>query len=236
MKRLWIVGVLALLACSQAFAQYVWPKPGYNVSEPGLYTEDPFIVEYRKEFFAVFRGDFARFERAFSRIQEMVKANPEDARALVWLGNGQMVRAGLLIAQNKRDEARPLFDESLRTMDKAVTLSPDDPNIYMMRAATIQIMHMRFPREWMTSRAYQQLLNDSTKFIAYIGERLPRTSIHLRGEAIASLAMAREGLGQTALAVKTWRWLAAANKGTTYEERALAEVARLSGPPAVRAD
>lgn len=48
---------LLLTLAAASLGQYVWPKAGYNRSEPGLYTEDPFIVQYRKEFFAVFRGD-----------------------------------------------------------------------------------------------------------------------------------------------------------------------------------
>lgn len=224
------VVLAALFACSAgASAQYVWPKPGYNDSEPGLYTEDPFIVQYRKEFFAVFSGNFARFERAFEKIEGMVEANPKDARALVWRGNGKMVKAGLALFQNKRDEARSLLRESDIDLDRAVWLSPDDPNIYMMRAATLLLVHQRFPKEWVSRSVYARLLDDSTKFINYIGPlRMPRTSIHLRGEAHASLAIAYEGLGLRSAAVKAWQNLAKVNPSTTYAEKAREELDRIN--------
>jgi tetratricopeptide (TPR) repeat protein len=222
--------LVALVASSgAASAQYVWPKPGYNDSEPGLYTEDPFIVQYRKEFFAVFSGNFARFERAFEKIEGMIQQNPKDARALVWRGNGKMVKAGLALFQNKRDEARALLQESDADLDLAVHLRPDDPNIYMMRAATLLLVHQRFPREWVNRSVYARLLDDSTRFINYIGpSRMLRTSIHLRGEAHASFAIAYEGLGHRSAAVKAWANLARVSPNTTYAEKAQEELARIS--------
>jgi hypothetical protein len=227
--------LILLLTGAVANAQYVWPKDGYNDSEPGLYVEDPFIVQYRKEFFAVFRGDFARFRRALTEIERMVEQNPSDARALVWRGNGRMVEAGLAMLQNREEEAKNLLGQSHRDMDQAVRLTPDDPNIYMMRAATLLLIHQRFPREWTTRSLYDRLRDDAVKFIAYIGpDRMSRVSIHLRGEAYACLAIASEGLGLRSAARKAWQTLTEINRGTEYETKALAELARMEGGGASR--
>jgi hypothetical protein len=85
---------LILLAASTAHGQFVYPKASDNVQKKaGTYAEDPFITEYRQKFFAALRGDFKTFNAGFAEIEAMVKKNPRDARALVWLGNGQTIKA-----------------------------------------------------------------------------------------------------------------------------------------------
>lgn len=223
---------MALSLVPLAWGQFVWPKPEYHRSEPGLYVEDPFIVQYRREFFAVFRGDVPRFERAMAEIEAMVKKNPKDARAMVWLGNGQTVRAGLLLVQGKRDEAKPLLEESRRTIDKAVALSPEDPNIYMMRATTIYVQGMVAPADLMPRRAWETLRDDLLKFIEHVGDRMPRTSIHLRGETYGELGIAYLRLGEPKKAAAAFRRVIELCPGTAYEARAKRELAAIeAGAP-----
>jgi hypothetical protein len=220
-----LIAALALLPVA-ASAQYLYPTPAENVSEPGLYVEDPFIVEYRKKFFAVFRGDFATFEAGMTEIEAMVEADPNDARALVWRGNGRMVRAGILFLQNKAEDARQLLSQSRADMDRAVSITPEDPNIYMMRAATLLLIHQRFPREWSDEALYATLETDALNFVGHIGwHRLPRTSIHLRGEALASLAIAQRELGKWEESKLNWRRLMMLNRGTRYEAKAAQDLA-----------
>lgn len=211
-------------------AQFVWPKPEYNRPEPGVYEEDPFIVQYRKEFFAVFRGDFARFERAFLEIEAMVAKDPEDARARVWLGNGQMVHAGLKLLSD-REEARRLLGESSRNLDHAVRLRPDDPNIYMMRAATLYLYGQYFPSDWLDRSVWERLRDDCLKFIDFVGpDRLSRVSIHVRGEAFGSLGIAYVRLGERDKARHAFTRVIELCPGTTYEERARREIEALKDP------
>jgi hypothetical protein len=108
-------------------AQFVWPKKEYNVAEPGVYTEDPFIVEYRQKFFAIFRGDLETFNTAYAEIEAMLAKNPKDARALVWLGNGQTVRAGLWRVQGREPEAVKLLELSRKTLDQPLSYGQKTP-------------------------------------------------------------------------------------------------------------
>lgn len=226
--RTLLLPILALTATA-ASAQFVWPKPEYTKSEPGLYTEDPFIVEYRREFFAVFRGDYDRFERAFRRIEAMVEKDPKDARARVWLGNGQTVMAVWAWFQNRRSETQPLLEKSWKNLDEAVRLSPEDPKIYMMRAATLYVQGQYLPSEMVPRHVWERLRDDCLRFIAYIGpERMPRTSIHLRGEAYGELGIAYARLGETEKAIEAFRTVVRMNPGTAYEARALREIERLT--------
>jgi len=227
--RLITLGALFTLGVA-ASAQFVWPKPEYHQSEPGLYTEDPFIIKYRAEFFAVFRGDVKRFENAFAEIEALVKKDPKDARAMVWLGNGQTVRAGLGYLQKKPDEARPLMVLSRQTLDRAVALSPEDPNIYMMRAATLYVQGMVAPPEDMPRRAWETLRDDLRKFIAFVGDRMPRASIHLRGETYGELGIAYLRLDEPKRAVVAFRKVIELCPGTAYEDRARRELIALGEP------
>jgi tetratricopeptide (TPR) repeat protein len=209
---------------SAAHAQFVWPKPEYNRPEPGLYTEDPFIIEWRAKFFAVFRGDFVTFNKAYADIREMVRKNPKDARAMVWLGNGHTVQAGVLRGQGKAEEAEKLLVESRKVLDKAVALSPEDPNIYMMRAATLYIQGQYWPAEKLPRTVWETLRDDCLRFIKFLGDRMPRTSIHLRGETYGSLGIAYARLGEKAKAKEAFEMVIRLNPNTAYETRARREI------------
>lgn len=226
MHRLFIA-ILGLGFCAMAPAQFVWPKPEYNRHDPGLYKEDPFIVEYRRKFFSVFRGDFATFEKAYAEVQAMVAKDPKDARALVWVGNGQTVKAGLLFMRGKRDEALPLLEKSRDTMDRAVALRPKDPNIYMMRAATLYIQGQYFTKEKLPVRVWQTLRDDCLRFIDFLGPRFEKTSIHLRGETLGELGIAYKNLGDKQKAREAFERLIKLNPNTDYATRAKREIESL---------
>ncbi|RYG49629.1 tetratricopeptide repeat protein [bacterium] len=213
-----------------AAAQFVYPKPEDNRPEPGVYVEDPFIIKYRKRFFAVFRGDFATFNKAYGEIEEMVKKDPKDARALVWLGNGQTVKAGSLKLTGKNEEAAALLEKSRETLDRAVALSPKDPNIYMMRAATLYVQGQYWPADKLPRAVWERLRDDCERFIAFIGpKRMPKVSTHVRGEAYGELGIAYLNLGEKEKAQKTFQKLIQVCPGTAYEQRAKKEIEKLRG-------
>lgn len=219
--------LVGLLLPGLASAQFVRPKPEYHNAEPGLYVEDPFIVKYRQEFFSVFRGDFDRFEKAYAEIKGMVEKDPKDARALVWLGNGHTVKAGLLMMGGKAEDGLKLLEESRATLDKAVALSPEDPNIYMMRAATLYIQGQHMPSDKVPTVVWERLRDDCLKFIGYIGEKMPRVSIHMRGETYGELGVAYLKLGEKEKAREAFQKILELVPGTTYADRATKELAAL---------
>jgi tetratricopeptide (TPR) repeat protein len=222
--------VLAFLFCllpGLAFGQFVWPEEGYNDPEPGLYEEDPFIVKYRREFFAVFRGDVERFETAFAEIEQMVEEDPKDARAVVWLGNGLTVKAGLATLSGDKDRIAELLAESNKHLDRAVELSPDDPNIYMMRAATLYVQGMYLPDDLLPRHTWTRLRDDCLRFIEFLGDRMERVSIHVRGETYGELGIAYVNLGEEEKAIEAFEKVIELCPDTKYEERARREIAQL---------
>lgn len=208
-------------------AQFVFPRPEYHTHDPSVYQEDPFIVHYRQEFFSVFRGDFARFEKAYAEIQQMAKKNPRDARAVVWLGNGDTVKAGLLWMQGKKDQSLKLLEESRPILDRAVALKPEDPNIFMMRAVTLYIQGQNWPAENIPKENWEKLRADCLHLIMLLGKDFPRVSLHVRGETYGELGIAELKLGDTKAAAAAFQKVIEFCPGTDYEERARKELAAL---------
>lgn len=223
MLRLSCAIFFALIA-SGAAAQFVYPRPADNRPEPGLYVEDPFIVEYRKKFFAVFRGDFKTFEKAYAEIEAMLAKDPQDARALVWLGNGQTVRAGLMLTRGDSAGSAKLLATSRATLDRAVALRPTDPNIYMMRAATLYIQGQYWKGGDLPKVVWTTLRDDCLRFIDFLGDRLPKISVHVRGETYGELGIAYARLGDRAKARAAFAKVIELCPGTAYAIRAQKEI------------
>ncbi len=226
MLRHLLVPSLALLWVS-AQAQFVYPRPEYH-QQDGIYKEDPFIVEYRQKFFAVFKGDTKMFNKAFDEITALVKKDPKDARALVWLGNGETVKAGVLVLKGQKDAAAKLLDKSRTDLDAAVALRPKDPNIYMMRAATLYIQGQYWDAKTLPKSNWEKLRDDCLKFIDYFGPKFPQVSIHVRGETCGELGIAYLKLGEKDKARAAFKRVVELCPDTDYSKRAEKELAALA--------
>jgi len=227
MLRRFLVGLLLCLPFLTS-AQFVFPRPEYHEHDPSVYKEDPFVVHYRHEFFSVFSGDVPRFEKAFAEIQAMVKKDPKDARALVWLGNGETVKAGVLWMQGKKDESIALMKQSRPLLDQAVALKPDDPNIFMMRAVTLYIQGTSWPADTIPKENWEKLRDDCSHLIRYLGPTMAKVSVHVRGETYGELGIAQEELGDKEAARAAFQKCIELCPGTDYETRAKKEIASLN--------
>ncbi len=218
---------------NQAHAQFVWPKASYHNTDPSVYKEDPFITKYRKEFFAVFQGDFKTFNHAYNQLSAMVKKNPNDARALVWLGNGNTIKAELNVLKGKMPEAKKLAILSRKQMDKAVRLQPNDPEIYMMQAATLYIQGQYLPAILVPNSAWEELKADCLKLIHSMGpKKIMKLSVHVRGETYGELGVAYYKLGQIPKAKAAFEKLVLLDPKTDYSKKAKEELADIqAGKP-----
>jgi tetratricopeptide (TPR) repeat protein len=209
-------------------AQFVYPSAKDHEHKPGLYQEDPYIVHYRKEFFSVFQGDYPRFLKAFHEIELQAKENPRDARAIVWLGNGQTILSGVLLAQGKQAQALSLLEESRKTMDRAVALRPNDPNIYMMQAATLFTQGQYWPGKHVPRAVWDELRDDCLKFQKFLGPRIKGVSLHVRGESFGELGVAYKNLGQWDKAKSAFEAIVKSDPGTDYALQAQRELTLLA--------
>lgn len=226
--RLLAPSAFSLCLSLSAFGQFVYPKPEYNEQVGEVYQQDPFIVKYRREFFAVFKGDFKRFEKAYAEIEHMTKKDKKDARAWVWLGNGMTVKAGAEAGRGNLKKALELLDNSRKTLDYAVSLRPEDPNIFMMRAATLYIQGQYWPSKQIPKANWEKIAADCEKLIRQIGpEKMKQVSIHVRGEAYGELGIAYKNLGEIEKARKAFEMVASLNPKTDYADRAQRELTLL---------
>lgn len=211
-----------------AAGQFVWPKEEYHAHDPGVYREDPFITKYRAKFFAVFRGDVKTFEDAYKEIQALVAKNPHDARALVWLGNGQTVEASLMRLRGKQADAEALREESCKTLRRAVAMDPNNYGIYMMEAATLYVQGQYWPDKLIPRSNWLTLRDDCEHLLRTLGPKIDKVSIHVRGETYGELGVAYTKLGNKRMAVETFRKLLKSDPGTLYANRAKTEIAKLT--------
>ena len=229
MRRLFPLSAL-LVAASSAHGQFVppWNPKDHTQSKPVAYVEDPFVTEYRQKFFAVFRGDVKTFNTAYADIQAMLKKDPKDARALVWLGNGQTIKAIQANLKGNKEEAMRLLPISRKSLDDAVAMRPNDYNIYMMRAATLYVQAQYMPNVEMPRENWEKIRDDCKKLIDTTPiPKQGNASIHVKGETYGELGVAYVKLGDKANARKTFKKLAEMLPDTPFAERAKKELAAL---------
>ena len=225
-----VLPFLLLAAASVANAQFVYPKDSEHAQKrPGTYVEDPFITEYRQKFFAALRGDFRTFNAAYAEIEAMTKKNPKDARALVWLGNGQTIKAIRASLLGQRDAAATLLDDSRRNVDAAVALKPKDYNIYMMRSTTLYAQAQYVPSIPVPRSNWEHIRDDCLALLKEMGPRVAGASTHVQGEAYGELGIAYLRLGEKEKAKAAFAKIVELTPGTAYAERAKKELAALSG-------
>ena len=217
-----------ILAAATAHGQFVYPKAADNVQKkPGTYVEDPFITEYRQKFFAALRGDFKTFNAAYAEIDAMVRKNPKDARALVWLGNGQTIKAIKANLLGRKDEAAGLMAESRKNVDAAVALRPKDYNIYMMRATTLYAQAQYAPNIPVPRSNWEHIRDDCAALLKEMGPRVGGASTHVQGEAYGELGIAYLRLGEKEKARQAFAKILELTPGSAYAERATKEIAAL---------
>ena len=169
------------------------------------YMEDPFVTKYRKKFFSVFAGKTGEFEQGMSELDAMLAKNPNDARALVWHGNGLMVRAGLKKIQGQSDAGRQLLIDSKKELDRAVSLDPDNVNILAMRAVTLHIAGQYWKASDMPAGSWQAIIADLEKTRRIIPpQAMKKLSIHARGEILTELADAYQKAGMANKSRSIW--------------------------------
>jgi len=219
---------MTLVAATAAHAQFVYPKPSDNQQAvSGTYAEDPFITKYRQRFFAALRGDFATFNKAYEEIETMTKKDPRDARALVWLGNGQTIKAIRMNLMGQQDAATQLLAESRKNLDRAVALKPKDYNIYMMRSATLYAQGQYIANQTMPRENWEKIRDDCLSLIKYMGPKVKGASVHVKGETYGELGIAYLKLGEKAKAKAAFQKIVELVPGTSYDERARKELAAL---------
>lgn len=226
--KLFVPAILAFGTAGMARAQFVWPRASYHNTDPSVYKEDPFITKYRKMFFSVFQGDFKTFYKGYDEIKAMVKKNPNDARALVWLGNGETIKAGLQYLKGDQKGALTRLATSRQTLDRAVALEPQNPGIYMMRAATLYVQGQYFPSKELPPSVWLDLIADCKHLARHLGPaNMKKMSIHVRGETYGEMGVAYMKLHEPKKAIQAFKTVISLDPHTDYSKKAKIMISQL---------
>jgi tetratricopeptide (TPR) repeat protein len=146
-----------------------------------------FDEKVRNDFFAGFQGDAERMERGMKACEEILKAEPEHAEAMVWQGAGLNFQAGQMMSRGNVEKGLPLWQKSLAQMDKAVQIAPNSIGVRVPRASVL-IPTSRFVPESMRKDLAKRAVADMEFVYGKRKDNLAKMSVHRRGEVLMGLA------------------------------------------------
>ncbi|MEM8680792.1 MAG: hypothetical protein AAGF97_15695 [Planctomycetota bacterium] len=117
-----------------------------HADEPVAVAEPPeaaaeygtrFDHQVREDIFAGFGGDEEALQRGIARCEEVLQEQPKHAEAMVWRGAANMFLSGQLFQKGKVQEGMKLWKSSIKDMNEARDLEPDNIGVLIPRAATM---------------------------------------------------------------------------------------------------
>jgi len=184
----------------------------FGVSLAAL-AQQRYDFKVREDMFAGMDGDKEAFDRAMKLIADTLAAEPNNAEALVWRGDGRLFMAGQAFQRRDFGEGQSLSAQGLADMDRAVALDPGNIAVRVPRAAGL-LPFSRGMRTYNPAEAdrlvrtaigdYEFVLNASA---AWWG----KLNSHGQGEVLGALA---EG----------WLQLGDITKAEPYLDRMMAEL------------
>ena len=175
----------------------------------------------RADFFAGAAGDEARLAKVLEICEQALEKNPNHAEARVWHGAALLVRAGQAFQKGDMSAGGPLFDRSVKEMNEALALAPNNPGVLIPRGAVLlqatQGMSPAMAKPLLQSAVdnYERALEIQAPTFAALGD-------HAKGELLFGLA---EG----------WSRLGDSEKARRYFERVISDAPSSGQTPKARA-
>jgi len=180
---------------------------------------DRFDHQVREDLFAGFNGDQEALERGMAKCEETLKAKPDHAEAMVWLGGARVFQAGEAFNRGDRIVGMQKWVKGLAEMDKAVELEPNNIGVLIPRAA-ILLPAGRSAPEIIGKPVLQRVLKDFERAYTRQKDVLDQLGEHPLGELRMGMADVYRLLDQP---VKSREHLLAVQKelpDTEYSKRA----------------
>jgi tetratricopeptide (TPR) repeat protein len=155
-----------------------------------------FDMTVRADFFAAFSGDMARFEKAMTLCEEVLKTDPDHAEALVWHGSGLLFRGGQAFQSGDNARGLDLYGRALGEMNRAVALAPDQIGVRIPRGASL-FEATRFMPPAQAQQLLRLAISDYERALTLQEPRLAQLSNHARGELLFGLADGYARSGET---------------------------------------
>jgi hypothetical protein len=190
---------------------------GGLIAEPQLGLKQAEVAQV----FAVMSGPREDFERLMKTVEEALTADPSNAPATLLHGVMLSRRSLDAIQNNDGKAAGEFWAASLRELDRARALAPENESIIGSRAALLisasRSMPPQVPKPFLPS-----VVNDFEKVLRgwESGGTLNDRSVHERGELLTGLAQGLAETGDANRARAYFQRIATDMRGTVYAERA----------------
>ena len=174
--------------------------------------------QLRNDLFAAMAGNAEALQRIFVGTENVLKENPNHAQALVWHGAATMGKFFVEPPGNPQ-AAMQNVQHGVAEMDRAVSLTPDDLEIRIMRAVVYGPASRNLPpplAESMLEKTrtdLQHTFDLQEKYLAELGT-------HPLGELLQALGDAYSRQGKADDAEKYYRMIQTMLKDTEYARRA----------------
>ena len=190
----------------------------------GALAQQRFDFKVREDMFAGMDGDKEAFDRAMKLIDDTLAANPDNAEALVWRGDGRLFMAGQAFQRRDFGEGQSFTAQGLADVNRAVSLAPDNIAVRVPRAAGLlpfaRGMRAFNPAE--ADRLTRTAIGDYEFVLTASAPWWDRLNSHGRGEVLGALADAWLQLGDVTKANAYLDRMAAELPGTPYAKNAAA--------------
>jgi hypothetical protein len=184
----------------------------FGVSLAAL-AQQRFDFKVREDMFAGMDGDKEAFDRAMKLIADTLAADPGNAEALVWRGDGRLFMAGQAFQRRDFAEGQSLSAEGVADMDRAVALDSNNIAVRVPRAAGLlpfaRGMRAHNPAE--ADRLVRTAIGDYEFVLNASAAWWSTLNSHGQGEVLGALA---EG----------WLQLGAIAKAEPYLDRMISEL------------
>jgi hypothetical protein len=174
----------------------------------------------REDIFAGFLADDeSRLDVGMGKLETALRADPNDAAAIVWRGSGEFTKAVHAYEAGRPGEFSREYANARASFERAVLLDPKRSGVYAVIAVTNASLADRLPdplRQTAYEQAYQSWLMDRQ----LSDTRFASMSEHSRGEMLAALAHSAKRLGKSAESERYLAEMIAKLPGTPFEARA----------------
>ena len=175
----------------------------------------------RADFFAGAAGDEARLAKVLEICEQALEKNPNHAEARVWHGAALLVRAGQAFQKGDMSAGGPLFDRSVKEMNEALALAPNNPGVLIPRGAVLLQATQNMPPQ-MARPLLQSALDNYERALEIQAPTFAALGDHAKGELLFGLAEGWSRLGDT-------------EKARRYFERVIADAPSSGQTPKARA-
>ncbi len=184
-------------------------------------TDSRFDHQVREDFFAGFTGDSEALKRGMAKCEEKLKAEPDNAEALVWHGAGLQFQAIAYFQKpNERSKGIVMYQQGEAEMDRAVQLQPKNIAVLVPRAAHYIAYSRYVPDPGEQIKMLAKVISDYEEAYRQQQPRFDQLSEHARGELLFGLAEAYLRTGGDENRVKAQALLKLVQKEKSYAKEA----------------